>query len=500
MVDGLAPGVEFAFRVRGVNRSGNGPWSRPVYATPKGEPTMARAPRPGFRTALTAQARGLLEEASGAIGQRLSSAGRAGGPLTALAGLFGVPGPGRCSLEDSLGACAAHDLGRPWPGNPGRAGGLEDLRDAVRSQGLAMSFGRSGADGAAAADDPQLTLWGDSASHGSGSLFLGMDADLGGRWMAGVAFAGSDGSSFWQDPESAVRLSGRVESEVFGVYPYVRGRLGRGVEVWSLAGWGTGTFDSRWSDAGPGLEGRRSGALDFNLGLVGAKRQLYERGGFHLSALVDGGWSTLTATGGETVFVHRTRAGLEGRHSSQDGSLTSMLRASARLDGGEDEARGLELAGSMRRVQGRYMAGLEGRWYEADATALEGLREQGIRATLALLPRADGTGFGAMLSPGWGTDVTGGAGLLDAFEEDDAAVSEPALRLDGRISWGERIRGGNLLRPYAEFSFVDDSSHRVRGGLALEEGPVHMGLAVERRGTAGTPAEHGIMLRLDARF
>ncbi len=68
MVDGLAPGVEFAFRVRGVNRFGNGPWSRPVYATPKGEPTMARAPRPGFRTALTAQARGV--RAVNAAGKR----------------------------------------------------------------------------------------------------------------------------------------------------------------------------------------------------------------------------------------------------------------------------------------------------------------------------------------------------------------------------------------------------------------------------------------------
>ena len=481
-----------------------------------------------LRKALTGQARRLLEEASDVIGRRLSSTGDASAPLTAFAGLFGAPGPSECSMEDSLGACATRafeerhagfeqdrfglagarlGFGRDEEVNQAWAGDFGDIRERIRNQGFAMALTGSGADGAASGDGVALTLWGGGSPasvDGSGALFWGMDAGMGDRWTAGLAFSGSDASSSWQSSRGSTHASGLVQSDVSAVYPYARGQFGDDLELWSLGGWGTGRFSSRWSDASsPGAEeAHLEGDLGFSMGLVGAERALYEAGGLSVAALGDAGWSRLAASG-ETemeVLVHRTRVGFEGRYAPETGSLTSFFRASARLDGGEEEAQGVELAGNlMTHVSGLWETGLEGRWYEADAV-LTGLREQGLRAVLARRSRSDGTGLEMSLSPGWGTAAVGEEGLLTAFEDVGMmSVIAPVLRLDGRVSWGERIGGLHALRPYTEFSFDASSSRHLRGGLALE-GPVRASLAAERRESAIGPVDHGLMLWLDTSF
>ena len=130
------------------------------------------------------------------------------------------------------------------------------------------------------------------------------------------------------------------------------------------------------------------------------------------------------------------------------------------------------------------------------------------KATLGLQPRANGTGLGLTVSPGWGThgEALKHDGLLASFEEGAPGhVSAPAAHLDGRLSWGMRLPGqglygpGERLSPYAEFSLVEDGTRHLRTGLALE-GSVGMGLALERRESPADSAEHGLMLRLDTRF
>ncbi len=475
-----------------------------------------------LKKTLTGKARRLLEDASDVIGRRLSSTESGSAPLTAFAGLFGAPGPGDCPLEDSLGECAAQavgqqqdrlslaghrlDIRRDGADSRDWSGGFGDLRERVRGQGFAMSLNGSASDGAASGEGVALTLWGGGGSasgDGSGSLFWGMDAGRGESWTAGLAFAGSDSSTSWQSSRGSTHASGFVESEVTAVYPYARGLFAGGLELWTLAGWGAGQFASQWSEASaPDAASRLEGDLGFSMGLVGAERPLYEADGLSLTVLGDAGWSRLAASGGEEmdVLVHRTRMGLEGRYASGDGALTSSFRASARVDGGEESAQGMELAGSLAHVSGRWETGLEGRWYEADA-ALTGLREQGVRAVLALRPNSGGTGLGLTLSPGWGTEAVGGDSLLAAFTDADdiSAAEQPALRLDGRVSWGARLGGWHVLRPWAEFSLDAASSRHLRGGLAVE-GLVRASLAVERRESATGPAEHGVLLRLGARF
>ena len=252
--------------------------------------------------------------------------------------------------------------------------------------------------------------------------------------------------------------------------------------------------------------------MAFDLGLVGAEQSLFERDGFTLSALGDSGWSRLSVTSGRAegveATVSRTRLGVEGRYASEDGALSSSLRAGARVDGGDGTtASGMELMGDVRRTWGRWQAGVEGRWYAAD-TADAGHGSQGVKATLGLQPRANGTGLGLTVSPGWGTqgEAVKQDGLLASFDEGaPGQVSAPAAHLDGRLSWGMRLPGQGLYGPderlssYAEFSLVENGTRHLRTGVALE-GSVGMGLALERRESPSNSAEHSLMLRLDTRF
>ena len=505
-----------------------------------------------LQSALAGQARSMLEDASSAIGGRMQSGGAGTDALTAFAGLFGVPSARPCPLSESLEECMTRDAERrdaPLLGDgpagfglsafdgvggqsdAGQSIDLSQLREQVNAHGFAVSLNqplvftsrRQAAEEGAMPGGVQVpegavafTFWGQggAASGRTDTVFWGLDASKGERWMAGLAFAESGGEVTQSLSRGEASLSGFAESEISAVYPYLRSRFGSGTEVWSLMGFGNGRMDSTWTGLSLGLEEtvHLDGEVAFDLGLVGAEQRLFERGGFSLSALGDAGWSRLAVTSGTAegveATVSRTRFGVEGRYVSGDGALSSSLRAGARVDDGDGQtASGMELMGDVRRTWGRWQAGVEGRWYAAD-TADAGHGSQGVKATLGLQPRANGTGIVLTVSPGWGTQAEAlkQDGLLAAFEEGaPGQVSAPAAHLDRRLSWGMRLPGQGLYGPgerlslYAKFSLVEDGTRHLRTGVALK-GPVGMGLALERRESPTKSAEHGVMLRLDTRF
>ncbi len=486
-----------------------------------------------LQNALAGQARGLLEDASSAIGSRMQDGGAGSDVLSAFAGLLGGQGPGGCGLEDSIEDCVTGGDGKSLAQTHGGFGGaghgfgggggtdrsysLSDLRGLMKSQGFAISLNRplptmGFAQEEAPADDAgmQLTLWGQGAGGGSdGAMFWGMDASMGERWMTGIAFAESGAIAASGLAHGDARVSGFAESEVTAVYPYARGRFASGLELWSLAGWGKGRVDSRWTGFAPGsgpVEIDLAGGLGFSLGMAGAEQVLYEADGLSISAVGDAGWSRLAVSGGTadgvSATVTRTRVAVSGRYA--EGGLASSLRIGGRVDGGDGEtASGAEVSGEVRHAWGRWEVGAQGRWYTAETTGA-GFGERGVRAAVGLRAKADGTGLAFALSPGWGASgAEYGDGLLGSLDGDADAEHTPAAHLDGRISWGIQVPGliahREMLRPYAEFSLTDGAAHRVRTGVALE-GPVQTNLALEHRKDAAGPAEHGVMLRLDTGF
>ncbi len=538
-VTGLEAGGDYRLFVRSVidwqgARLFASNWASAVAATSASVNSLADD---ALKTVLSNQARRLLEDASDVIGRRMADGGGGSDTLSAFAGLFGGEGPGGCTLAESIEDCVTRGasgggglgFGGHGFGHGGRFGGdrdggwsgsLSDLRGLVKSRGFAVSLNRplpqAGApfsqDASVPDEGMQLTFWGEgAASQSTDALFWGMDAS-GAGWMTGVAFAESGEGVTGALSRGDARVTGFAQSEVSAVYPYAKGRFGSGLEVWSLAGWGTGHVDSTWtgfaSVSGPEEVIRLQGDLGFAMGLFGAEQVLYEQDGLSLSALGDAGWSQLSVSGGAAdglaASVSRTRFGLEGRYASGDGAWTSALRLGGRMDGGDGEtASGAEVSGDVHHRWGRWEAGLQGRWYTAE-TVNAGFGEQGVRAAVGMRAREDGTGLAFALSPGWGTEagVLEETRLLDTLDRDAGAAAAPALHLDGRVSWGARLGGpfgpGDLLRPYAEFSASEAARH-LRMGLALE-GPVTLGLALDRRQDATGPADNGIMLRLDTRF
>ena len=537
-VDGLEAGAAYRLFVRSVidwqgARLFASNWTSAVATTASEAQGLAQE---ALKRELARQARVMLEDASAVIGNRMADGRPGADALTAFAGILGSgQRPGDCPLTESLEDCMTGAPSGDVAGLFGPTGfgatstpfdldsgrqvqtfGFAELRERLKG-GFAVSLNQPLPSANGLAQDAStldqgvhLTFWGQGApGFSTSTMFWGLDAMHEKDWMAGFAFADSALS------RGETRISGFAESEVTAVYPYARGELASGLELWSLAGWGQGSVDSLWTGfsslSGPQEVIELYGDLAFSMGLAGAEQRLYEREGFSLSVLGDAGWSRLGVEGGTadgvSATVHRTRAALEGRYAGN--AWTSSVRFGARVDGGDgDTASGTELSGDMRRTWGRWETGLQGRWYAAEtidlsAQAAVSFGEQGVRGALGMRAREDGTGLAFTVSPGWGMHASQEVGLLDAFGGDAGGeAAAPTAYLDGRVSWGTRINGlvapRETLRPWAELSLSGEVSH-IRTGLALE-GPLRTSVAVERRESDTGPAEHGLMLRLDTRF
>ena len=100
--------------------------------------------------------------------------------------------------------------------------------------------------------------------------YLGVDARLSERWLAGVAVARSGGAGNWQVGSS----SGRLATKLTVLHPYVRWS-GRETAVWALAGLGWGMAENMRTLTGS----RETSGLSLGLGLVEGRRRLVTTGG-----------------------------------------------------------------------------------------------------------------------------------------------------------------------------------------------------------------------------
>ena len=108
------------------------------------------------------------------------------------------------------------------------------------------------------------------------------------------------------------------------------------------------------------------------------------------------------------------------------------------------------------------------------------------------------------LTPAWG-EAAGGLARLWSREaaRPEASAHDPPMRLDGELGYGLSALGGRgLLTPYGGVSLAGEGARRYRVGGRFEAGPrFALGVEAERRAPAGgAAAEHGVLLRLNARW
>ena len=344
------------------------------------------------------------------------------------------------------------------------------------------------------------------------SLYLGIDGRIGDSWLAGVALSRSRGEIDYGFEVDALQGEGALRTRLSSVYPYLHGELASGMEVWGIAGFGSGKATLRREES----DAVERSDLGLGLGSMGLRQGLREFGSLKLSLLADAGLARLWTGGGSDTLdalsatVGRVRVGVEGEHdlTLAGGALQPFWRVSGRYDGGDGvTGGGLELATGVRYRSERLEAQVQGRWLTMHSVSSQ--EEFGASASLRINARANGLGFAASLSPRWGAAEGSGAIWREDLLRDSHRL--PAQRanpwsMDGRLEYGFALpRMAGVLKPFGETRLAGESSARQRFGLRFDRSVndwsllgVELGLGRVGRPTGGT--DHAIDLTVDAWF
>ena len=284
------------------------------------------------------------------------------------------------------------------------------------------------------------------------TAWLGVDAELSDRWLAGVAVARSVGAADWRVGASG----GRLATELTALHPYLRWS-GGAASVWAMFGGGSGTAENV-RDA-TGLAGTAD--LGLRMGLVEYRRRFGgDSGKVRFALRADAAWAGLeTGDGAESVdrlsaAVGRQRLGAEisGPVRVGGGTVEPFGEAHLRRDGGDGQAgHGVEVALGLRVRRGNVRIDAQGRALAAHSVA--GYRERGAGVTFALgAPGA--LGLSLSVSPRWGNAAPGGTGAL--WGEEIGRLRHPgaapdAWSLEADLRYGQRFFGGGVLAWFGSY-------------------------------------------------
>ena len=469
------------------------------------EVVLSAAEQAILEDGLAAQGRALLSGATGVIGERFRTPGASSVAETGVAACLGDAGPRAEDAEPEpecatgllttvaqamLGISGAGGRADPWgladaddsrlrgPGlGNGGAQPAWDWESLIWGRSFALPLNAQGAPGSA------WTLWGAGDIQGFEgsprqgtydgqvrSLYLGVDAQWQAHWLAGAALAQS-----WGETDYVAEPGGRagqVETTLTSVYPYVRGTLGSGLEVWAIGGYGRG--EAEQTQAGVAGAGDTRD-LTMAMGATGVRQPMTEVGGAQVALVGGAGYLSLATEEGPAaiadldVAVNRARLAVEAAWTA--GGLATH--------------------------------------------AADGYAEYGGLARLAVKPQADGTGFRMTVAPRWGAAdggaglLGGGAALLDGGAMPGLGVNglpsatTRALMLESELGYGVAVfEGHGVLTPYGGFAFTGNETRQYRLGARLGMAQwLNLSLEGARRDATGPqPADQGVQLQLQGRF
>ena len=435
-----------------------------------------------------------------AVAERWITGVAGGRPLQSgdRTGMDAAPGAEAVGAPGALGAPAAP---------PGMAGGAPFGAGAspTRSTLSPLSAGGqteflltlgSGQAGGGAAQGHRWTVWGQHDQQAFGgerspaarydghlrTAYVGVDARLSERWLAGVAVSRSRGDGDWTFGAS----TGRLTTTLTSVQPYLRWSDG-GTTIWATAGGGTGSVENERVRYGL-LE---ESDLGLRLGLVEVRRRLATvGGGVELQVRGDASWARLTTAAGHelidalAVDVHQLRVGIDVSRPvrTAGGTLVEPFgEVHARHDGGAGQTgAGLEVAGGLRVARGVFR--VEGMGRLLALHAADGYREHGGAVTLSVGDGARQPGLTLSLSPRWGARATASDALWQdhLFHQRAAGAGRDERALDARVDYGLPLPAGGLVTPFGIYG-QSQYGRRLQVGLLLSRlGPVGLEVSGER--------------------
>ena len=339
-----------------------------------------------------------------------------------------------------------------------------------------------------------LTLWGsgDYRNFSGGnqtavaydgnvlSANLGVDAKVGADVLAGVSVAQARGTA---DTTVSGTGSGELTTTVTSINPYVGWQASGGLNLWAMAGYGSGEVEVEDS------AGMQASDLTQQMAAAGVSGPLVAS-----DRLIAGGTTSLKIKGetaftraeldgsgaleGMTLNASRHRLMLEGSHVqdlASGATFTPSIEIGVRSDGGDGETgTSVEAGGGLR-----YADQATGLTVETRARTLlthsGDYEEWGVNGLIRLDPGAAGQGLSFSVRPAWGHTASGvrrfwGTDLTGGVTSADQAHG----RLDAHVGYGMMLFGGHFLGTPEVGLGLSEVGHEWRMGWRL-------GLAGSRR-------------------
>ncbi len=284
--------------------------------------------------------------------------------------------------------------------------------------------------------------------------YVGVDARLTERWLAGVAVSRSGGRSDWQVGASR----GHLKTKLTALHPYAQWSNGT-TSVWTMAGGGWGDGEAENVREATGLLG--TSTLGLRLGLVELRRELGAvRGGAEFGLRADAAWAELrTGDGRETVdglaaAVNQQRVGAEVARPLRLGvlGLQPFGAAHLRRDGGAGQTgTGVEVAFGLGLTGGIVRLDVQARTLAVHSASGYGERGAGLTLTVGGQKRE---GLSLSVSPAWG-DAASGTGALwqeEVYRHYLPEKEQDTFAVDARGDYGMRLPNGGLLTWFGSYS------------------------------------------------
>ncbi len=457
---------------------------------------VATDPNAVIETVLPQVMRAMTASTVDAVSGRIERATSDTAPAAVLS--FG----GATTLSDAL-LTNAHALGN----------GTFDLGRLLANSSFTVALNAAGNGGGLFGN---LTFWGSgdwrSISGGNPqsvgydgnvtSANLGIDTRLGADMLAGVAVSQARGAVDY----TASNASGELTTSLTSVNPYVGWQMAGGMNLWAMAGYGTGEVEL--DDASAGTQSSDltqrmiaagvSGPLVSSDEMVaGGTTNLNLKGEVAFtSADVDGSGSLESMS----LSTSRQRLILEGEHVQKldtGATFTPSLELGVRNDGGDGETgTGIEAGGALRYADEASGLIVEGRVRTLLSHSGD-YEETGVSGLVRIAPGGSGQGLALVVQPAWGQT---GSGVNQLWENGVTAGVSPdnQARLNTEIGYGLGVAPGlGVVTPYAGLGLSGEGMRLWRMGARWQLS-VHGGVRLEgtRYEVANdNGAEHGLMLR-----
>ncbi len=411
-------------------------------------------------------------------------------------------------------------------------GGASTLSDAILTNGHALGNGTldfsrllanssftlplnaAGNGGSGPFDN--LTLWGsgDYRNIAGGnpqsvdydgsvtSANLGVDTRLGSDMLAGLAVSQARGTVDY----TASNASGELTTSLTSVNPYVGWQMAGGMNLWAMAGYGTGEVE-----LDDGSAGTQSSDLTQSMVAAGASGPLMSS-----DEMIAGGTTNLNLKG-EVAFTSadvdgsgtlesmslsasRQRLMFEGEHVQKldtGATFTPSLELGVRNDGGDGETgTSIEAGGALRYADEASGLTVEGRVRTLLSHSGD-YEETGVSALVRIAPGGSGQGLALVVQPAWGQT---GSGVNQLWENGVTAGVSPEnqARLNAEIGYGLGAAPGmGVVTPYAGLGLAGEGAQWWRMGTRWQLAPA---ASVSLEGSLYEAANdnqpgHGLMLR-----